>query len=97
MKENNDKLRKLIRETFIKKRFKKSLKEAIEKLFKEDDKFMEEVKSVMMDNAEPAVAPTTKPAPTTTPTTTPSRPDPRKIPNPGRETKPKAELGKKKV
>ena len=85
-----EKLRKLIRETYIKKKLKDSLKEAIQKLFEKDKEFMEEVKSVMMDNAEPAVAPTTKPAPTTTPSPSP-RPDPRHVPNPGIKTTPKAQ------
>ena len=89
---DNENLRKLIRETYIKKKMKVSLKEAIKKLFEKDKKFMEEVKNVMMDNAQPTVEPTTKPAPTTTPSTTPKpdRPDPRRVPNPGIDTKPKA-------
>ena len=90
-----EKLKKLIRETYIKKKIKNSLKEAIQKLFEEDEEFMEEVKSMMMDEAEaPVKEPTTKPAPTTTPK--PNKPaDPRKIPNPGIGTEPKAELKKK--
>lgn len=76
----------------MKKKMKNSLKEAIQKLFEEDKEFMEEVKSVIMDG-EPDVAPATKPA--TEPTTTPKTPntpvkDPRKVPNPGIETTPKA-------
>lgn len=92
---NKEKLKKLVREAYIKKKTKDSLKEAIKKLFEKDKDFMEEVKSVMMDNAEPTTAPTTKPAPATTPGTKPSKPDPRVVPNPGIKTQPKAGFKKK--
>lgn len=91
-------LRKLIRETYIKAKMKEELKETLSKLFKENKELYKEVKAIMMDEKkeveENAVTaePTTKPAPTTAPpTTVPAPNDPRKIPNPGIETKPKAE------
>ena len=91
---NKEKLKKLIREAYIKKKVKNSLKEAIQKLFEKDKEFMEEVKSMIMDEVGIAPAPTTtpqKPVPTTEPETKPTpKPDPRKVPNPGIKTEPKA-------
>jgi hypothetical protein len=100
-------LRKLIRETYIKTKMKEELKETLLNLFKEDKELYKEVRAIMMDEKKDveesatAAEPTTKPAPTTAPpSTTPAPIDPRKVPNPGTETKPKAQkegLKKKSV
>jgi hypothetical protein len=91
-------LRKLIRETYMKTKMKEELKETLLNLFKEDKGLYKEVRAIMMDEkkdmeeAATAAEPTTKPAPTTAPpSTTPAPNDPRKLPNPGTETRPKAE------
>lgn len=91
-------LRKLIRETYIKAKMKEELKETLLNMFKEDKELYKEVRAIMMDEKQDveeitaAAEPTTKPAPTTTPpSTTPAPNDPRKLPNPGTETRPKAE------
>jgi len=97
-------LRKLIRETYIKSKMKEELKETLLNMFKEDKELYKEVRAIMMDEKQDveevtdAAEPATKPAPTTAPpTTTPAPNDPRKVPNPGTETRPKAEDSKKKV
>jgi len=97
-------LRKLIRETYIKSKMKEELKETLLNMFKEDKELYKEVRAIMMDEKEEVeeanatAESTTKPAPTKpAPTTTPAPIDPRKVPNPGTETRPKAEDLKKKV
>lgn len=88
------KLRKIIREAYIKAILKENMKESLEKIFEEDKEFYEEVKNIMLDATEAPVETPVKPD-TDKPVTPSKRPapvDPRKIPNPGIETKPKAEI-----
>jgi hypothetical protein len=89
------KLRKLIREAYIKAVLKENMKNSLDKIFEEDKEFYEEVKNIMLDGTEAPVETPVKPD-TDKPVTPSKRPapvDPRKIPGPKKDPAPaKAEL-----
>lgn len=87
------KLRKIIREAYIKAILKENMKESLEKIFEEDKEFYEEVKNIMLDATKVPVKTPVKPG-----TTQPVEPkeDPRKIRKP-KEDPPPAKALKESV